>query len=166
MPDVATRTARPPDRPAAFDPTVTWNAQTRDALGFSYTRSRTGIDPVGPFQHRHEAPMRFQRSAMVTMAAMLLALGAGACNNDNGNSGPLAAPANVAVHQMSLTSINVTWDDVSGNDGYIVERASAAAPGVFTQVGGTINVSTYTDNTVTAGVVYSYHVAALKGGVA
>ncbi|MBW8772353.1 MAG: hypothetical protein JF590_03535, partial [Gemmatimonadetes bacterium] len=28
------------------------------------------------------------------------------------------------------------------------------------------NVATYTDNTVTAGVTYSYHVAALKGGVA
>ncbi|MBW8772944.1 MAG: hypothetical protein JF590_06620, partial [Gemmatimonadetes bacterium] len=96
--------------------------------------------------------MKFQRSTMATMAAMLLtAFGAGACNNDNGDSGPLAAPANVAAHQLSLTSINVTWDDVTGNEGYIVERASAAAPGVFTQVGGTINVATYTDNAVTAG---------------
>jgi len=102
--------------------------------------------------------------AFAAAAVLLSTMAIGACGNDEGGSGLLAAPAGVTASQLSLTSIKIDWTAVTGADSYQLERASAAAPGVFAQVGGVIAGVTYTDATVSAGVAYSYRVAAVKDG--
>ena len=98
-------------------------------------------------------------------AAVLAGLGVAACSDSNdGGTGPspLAAPAGVSATQLSLTSIRVSWTAASGATGYLVERADAANPGSFTQVGGGVLESPPFDDDVTAGVVYSYRVASVS----
>lgn len=101
-------------------------------------------------------------NALATAMALAATMVLGACGNDEDSSGPLPAPTGVATVQMSLTSIKVQWNAVTGADTYVLERASAAAPGVFTPIGGDIAATQYTDATVTAGVAYTYRVAAKK----
>ena len=76
---------------------------------------------------------------------------------------PPAVPANLAAAQLSLTSVRVSWDAVAGADRYVLERASATAPGVFTAVGGSVTATSYVDAGLGAGTVYSYRVAAAAG---
>ena len=108
--------------------------------------------------------MRTVRNRWLSLAGFaLVAMGAAACSDDsNSPSGP-TTPTGVTVTQLTLTSVRVSWNAVSGATGYIVERASAANPGVFAQVGGTIATTSYDDAAVTAGVAYSYRVAATDG---
>lgn len=108
--------------------------------------------------------MRTVRNRWLSLAGFaLVAMGAAACSDDsNSPSGP-STPTGVTVQQLTLTSVRVSWNAVSGATGYIVERASAANPGVFAQVGGTIATTSYDDAAVTAGVAYSYRVAATDG---
>lgn len=91
-------------------------------------------------------------------------LGALACSDDNNGSGPsgLAAPADVTVSQLSLTSVRVSWTAASGATGYLVERADATNPGAFTQVGGGVISGTTHDDDVSEGVAYSYRVASVS----
>jgi hypothetical protein len=60
----------------------------------------------------------------------------------------------------------VTWTAVTGADTYVVERASAADPGVFAVVSDTITGTQYDDAGLTAGVAYSYRVSAEAGTAA
>lgn len=99
----------------------------------------------------------------------LFAVGAlaitGACSDDT----PVQPtkpnpPANLQVSQVSLTSVHVTWGAVSGAAAYVLERADANNPGVFTAIGGTITGTSYDDNGLTAGLAYSYRVATVAGG--
>ena len=108
---------------------------------------------------------RGTRNALYLPLALSLALGA--CSNNTTEPPPAqppAAPANLAVAQLSLTSVRVTWDAVSGAASYQLERASAQQPGVFSQVGGAIPTNSYDDIGLTAGVGYSYRVAATNAG--
>lgn len=73
------------------------------------------------------------------------------------------APANLAVAQLTLTSARITWDASAGADRYILERAAATQPGVFAPVGGSLTTTSYDDTGLTAGVAYSYRVAAATG---
>lgn len=104
------------------------------------------------------------RNRWLSLTGLALAAMIAACSDEsnNGPSGP-GTPANLVVTQISLTSVHVAWDAASGATGYILERASAANPGVFAQIGGTIASTSYDDNAVTAGVAYSYRVAATDG---
>jgi hypothetical protein len=104
--------------------------------------------------------LRWKRFA--TTMALLATTAVAACGDEESGSGPLPAPTNVVATQVSLTSIKVQWNAVTGADSYVLERASAAAPGLFTPVGGAIAAAQYTDATVTAGIAYSYRVAAVK----
>ena len=92
--------------------------------------------------------------------ALALALTA-ACGEDTVDPTPQppAAPTGLTVTVQSPTLIRVTWTAVTGATSYRLERADAGAPGVFTQVGGALSQPTY-DDAVTAGVTYSYRVAA------
>lgn len=98
--------------------------------------------------------------ALAGMALVALAAG---CSDDN-NNGPSApdTPSGLAVSQTTLTSVRVSWNAVTGSTGYVLERATAANPGVFAQVGGTIATTSYDDN-VSAGVATSYRVSATDG---
>lgn len=72
-------------------------------------------------------------------------------------------PANLAVAQVTLTSARVSWDASTGADRYILERAGAAQPGVFAPIGGSLTTTSYDDTGLTAGMAYSYRVAAATG---
>ncbi len=99
---------------------------------------------------------------LFTLAA--LATGAVvACSEDSTSPGGLSAPTGLTAAQVSLTEIKLTWSAVTGASAYLLERASAANPGVFAAIGGTITATNYNDNTVTAGEAYSYRVAAVAG---
>lgn len=102
--------------------------------------------------------------AFAAAAVLLSTLAVGACSDDNGGDNTLPAPTGVTASQLSLTSIKIDWNAVTDADSYQLERASAGAPGVFTPIGGVIAGVTYTDATVSAGVAYSYRVAAVKDG--
>jgi hypothetical protein len=101
-------------------------------------------------------------------AALALAVVVGtlaACNNDTGSGPqPLAAPTGVTTSQLSLTAIRVQWSTVSGAASYLLQRASASNPGAFAQMGGgPLAATSFDDNSVSAGVAYSYRVAAVAG---
>ncbi len=96
---------------------------------------------------------------MLALAA--LAFGAAACDDETTGL-TLGTPANVAAAQLSLTRINLTWDAVSGAASYVVQRASAANPGVFATT-ASVATNAHVDSTVTASVAYSYRVAAVTG---
>lgn len=95
-------------------------------------------------------------SALVLCCAVLTA-----CGDDL--SGPLSvhAPSGLTATQLSFTTIRVSWSRMPGA-AYLLQRASAAAPGTFVQIGGhLLSASQFDDHDVTAGVGYSYRVAAV-----
>ncbi|MBK8002520.1 MAG: fibronectin type III domain-containing protein [Gemmatimonadetes bacterium] len=103
---------------------------------------------------------------LLAVATLTGALAIGACGSDDGGgNGPSApaTPTGLAVAQLSLTSARITWTASTGATGYVLERADASNPGVFAAIGGTIANPTYDDAGLTAGVAYSYRVAATNG---
>ncbi len=104
-----------------------------------------------------------------TLSVLALTLSVGvfaACSKDSGGTGPqpLSPPTGVSTSQLSLTAIRVSWSAVTGASNYFLQRASASNPGVFTQLGGgLLGATSHDDNGVTAGVAYSYRVAAVAG---
>ena len=106
------------------------------------------------------------RTLRAAATAVLLAAGLAACSDDDNNTEPSAtppAPTGLTATATSETSIEVSWAGVTGATGYVLERADAAAPGSFTQVGGALTATTFTDAGVSPGVAYSYRVAAVNG---
>jgi hypothetical protein len=99
-----------------------------------------------------------------SMLAAAAILGAAACGDDtNGPTGP-ATPGGVSVQQLTLTSARVTWTAAAGAEQYIVERADATNPGVFT-ARDTVAATQFDDAGLTAGLAYSYRVISWAGGV-
>src|SRR4051812_37434206 len=91
--------------------------------------------------------------------ALLVAAGLGGCSS---STEPLPeTPAGLAVNQLSLTSVRVSWTAVSGATSYKLQRASAASPGVFSDIGGSVTNTSFDDTGLTSGVAYSYQVAAV-----
>lgn len=102
---------------------------------------------------------RFPTIASTVAAALLLA----ACGGETtGPAGPPAAPANLTVTPLSSTSVQVSFDAVSGATGYRVQRATGAAGTDWATV-GTPAGSPWTDNGLAVSSTYSYRVAALAG---
>ena len=97
-------------------------------------------------------------------AIVLLGLGVAACEDTTAPT-PLAAPANLQVTQLTLTSVRATWDAVTGATGYVLERADANNPGTFNQVGGALTVATYDDTGLAEGLNYSYRVKAVAASL-
>lgn len=108
--------------------------------------------------------MNVRTAGIRVLAAAALVAGIG-CSNTT-EPVLLNTPTGLAVSQLSLTSARVTWTAVTGAAAYRLERASATAPGVFTQVGGAIGGTEYDDTGLTAGIAYSYRVAATSGAEA
>jgi fibronectin type 3 domain-containing protein len=71
-------------------------------------------------------------------------------------------PANVTVSAATATSITLSWTSVTGATGYYIYR-SAAAEGVYTQVGSSATTS-YTNTELSADESYYYKVAAYNTG--
>jgi len=104
---------------------------------------------------------------MLRAAALAAVLGTGlvACGDDSDINAPPAtppAPTGLTAAAQSATSVLVSWNAVTGATSYVLERAEASAPGVFTAIGGSITTTSHTDDAVTAGVSYSYRVAAVN----
>lgn len=105
----------------------------------------------------------FRRNVISLAALALAAVLATACGDDSTITPPpagLSAPTGLAVQQLSLTSVRVSWNSVSGATSYVLERASASNPGVFNAIGGSLAATTYDDTGLTGGVTYSYRVSA------
>jgi len=99
------------------------------------------------------------RTRALFLAALLVAAGT-ACGNDSTGPAPLAVPTGFTAQQQSLTSIQLGWSAVTGATYYVLERTSAATPGVFTPIGGNIAATQYVDVSASAGVTYGYRLAA------
>lgn len=112
------------------------------------------------------------------LATALLAATAlvGACSDgDNGTNPPDTppTPTNVQAPAVSETSVTLTWNAVTGADGYVVQREVAAAPAV---AGAALNVTrayetvgapatnAFTDGTVAPETTYNYRVATVIAG--
>lgn len=106
---------------------------------------------------------KWSRTNLFTMAALAaLAVGGTACSSDS-TGVSLTTPTGLVASQASLTTINLSWTAVSGATSYVLQRTSAATPGVFTAIGGSLAATTYQDAAVTAAVAYGYRVAAVAG---
>jgi len=71
-----------------------------------------------------------------------------------------AAPAGLAATAVSASQINLSWSDVVGDTGYVIERSPSGAGG-WTQVGTTAtNVTAFSDTGLAAGTIYYYRVRA------
>lgn len=105
------------------------------------------------------------RVALRRLAAVLAvaALGA-ACGDDTTGPGQLSTPTGLTVQQLSLTSVRVSWNAVTGAETYVVQRAAASDPTNFTTVSDTVTGTQYDDAGLTAGVTYSYRVGAAADG--
>jgi hypothetical protein len=104
----------------------------------------------------------FARSSRAVVLGAVLGWGAVACGEDSTGPAPLDTPAGLAAHQVSLTEIRLSWGAVTGATGYLLQRTSAATPGVFTQIGGVITATQYNDAGLNAGATYGYQVAAVS----
>lgn len=99
----------------------------------------------------------FSRNAI----AGLVLLGAiAACGDEGPTPMPPATPTGLAIQQLTLTSVRVTWNTTANATTYTLQRASAADPGVFTDVAASTADTSYDDTGLTAGVAYSYRVSA------
>lgn len=86
-------------------------------------------------------------------------------NSDTGFVVAIGVPSNVqASDGTSSTNVNVTWNAVSGVNGYKIYRAVGA--GAATEIGSVAGSTLdFNDNSATAVVQYSYTVAAVVNGI-
>jgi hypothetical protein len=90
--------------------------------------------------------------------------GGGAFSTTASAATVVAAPAGLTAAAASATQINLSWQDVTGEAGFVVQR-SATGTGGWAQVGTTVaGVLTYQDSGLTAGTKYYYRVQASGGG--
>jgi len=105
------------------------------------------------------------RAFRVTAAAVLVAVSLAACGDDDNNGPPATPPAPTglaATPSDDGTSIEVTWNAVSGATSYVLEREESTTPDEFTQVGGDLTTTSFTDTDITQDVAYRYQVAAVN----
>ncbi|MDR3171433.1 MAG: fibronectin type III domain-containing protein [Treponema sp.] len=74
----------------------------------------------------------------------------------------LGAPYGLTAVGQSKSSIQVTWNAVTGASSYKISRSSSST-GTYTQT-GTSTTTSYTDTGLTASTVYYYKVAAVNSG--
>ena len=101
----------------------------------------------------------------VTAAVALLALSLAACDDDDSTNPPATPPAPTGLAaelSADSTSIEVSWNEVTGATVYVLERAEGSPPGTYAELADTITGTTYSDAAVTAGTTYSYRVAAVN----
>ncbi|NNF33921.1 MAG: multicopper oxidase domain-containing protein, partial [Saprospiraceae bacterium] len=77
---------------------------------------------------------------------------------------PPAAPGNLVATAVSSSTIDLNWDDNSSDeDGFNIEKSTDGVNFSFLASVGT-DVSTYSDNGLTASTTYYYRVSAYNGG--
>jgi hypothetical protein len=91
-------------------------------------------------------------AAMVTLAA---------CSSDSSGPSVPAVPTGLTVEPVNSTTAQVSWNASSGASSYSLQRALRSDPTVYTDLGGAIATTSYTDPTLTLPVTdYVYRVAA------
>jgi acyl-CoA thioesterase-1 len=78
----------------------------------------------------------------------------------------LVAPTGFTATAASSTQINLSWSAVAGAVSYKLERSLTGTNGLsgWTQVGGTITTTSFSDTTVSAGTQYFYRLRAVGNG--
>ena len=84
-----------------------------------------------------------------------------ACSDDGGGGSVPAAPSNLAASKLG-TGIHLTWTDNSSDEEEftIMRKVGTGAYAELTSV--TFNTTTFHDDPVTAGTLYTYHVMAMN----
>ncbi|HUQ15486.1 MAG TPA: hypothetical protein VM094_05490 [Gemmatimonadales bacterium] len=104
------------------------------------------------------------RTFPVTAAAVLLAVSLTACGDDT-TTPPATPPAPTglaAALSADSSTIEVSWNAVTGATGYVLQRAEGAPAGTFAQIGDTLTAATYSDADIAVDNTYSYRVAAVN----
>ena len=101
-----------------------------------------------------------------TLALALAATAAlGACDDDDNGTDPILPPAAPTVSATaSDDAITVSWNAVANATSYDVQRQTAGSGGAFATIGDDVTGTSYTDDTVEAGVTYNYQVIATGQG--
>ena len=85
--------------------------------------------------------------------------------NTTTNGGGLAAPANLTATGVSKTQINLAWNDVTGETGFLIERKTGSA-GTYAQIGTVgANVVTFNNTGLAVNTLYFYRVRATNGAI-
>jgi fibronectin type 3 domain-containing protein len=85
----------------------------------------------------------------------------GGAANGQTSPGP-AAPTIQSADGSSGTQVVIQWSAPTGATSYILQR-EGPGQSTFTQIGGTLTATTYTDTNVIAGDTYVYRVEAMNG---
>jgi hypothetical protein len=82
----------------------------------------------------------------------------------SGGGTPPDAPTNLTATANSASQITLTWDNVTSESGYKIERCQGAGCSSFSQIAqvGT-DVTSYPDTGLTASTSYSYRIRAYNG---
>jgi uncharacterized protein (TIGR02145 family) len=144
--------------------TVSWSASAGATMYYIY-RSESGNDGTYArvYTSSTAAPYANTGLAMATKYYYRVAA------YNAGGEGPMSeavsettlpfVPTDVTAAVSSPTSITVSWSAVTGASNYRVYR-STSIDGTYTQVGGSITATSYTNTGLTTGTTYYYRVAA------
>jgi hypothetical protein len=104
------------------------------------------------------------RTFRVTAAAVLVAVSFAACGDDTTNppATPPAPTGLAAALSADSSTIEVSWNAVTGATGYVLQRAEGAPAGTYAQIGDTLTAATYSDADIAIDNTYSYRVAAVN----
>lgn len=75
----------------------------------------------------------------------------------------LQKPAGLSA-VIASSAINLAWKDVSGDNGYNIERRTDGGPWLLVGT-TTVSLTTWSDVSLVAGATYSYRVSAVNGGI-
>ncbi len=101
----------------------------------------------------------FTRSLLAPAGAVLLLGWLAACSDTTNPA--LTAPTGVTAVATSATSVQVTWNQVTGADSYALDRAEGA--GAFANVGTGLTSTHYDDTGLQPSTDYRYQVRAAQG---
>ena len=84
-------------------------------------------------------------------------------SSDSARTDPLPTPTGLDADAAGATSIDLTWDQISGIDRYRVERASSSS-GPWTILSSSVDVESYTATGLTPNTRYWFRVSAYGDG--
>jgi hypothetical protein len=107
-----------------------------------------------------DSPIDEVRFVLGTETLLVATHGRGLWTTDVSSGGvPTAGPAHVVATATGTSTVNVTWDAVSGATSYNIYRTSDGAP--FGPAVGTATTTSFPDSGLTAGKTYLYKVNAV-----
>jgi uncharacterized protein (TIGR02145 family) len=144
--------------------TVSWSASA-GAINYRIYRSESGNDGTYALVYTSSTAAPYANTGLAMATKYYYRVAA----YNAGGEGPMSeavsettlsfVPTNVTAAVNSPTSITVSWSAVAGASNYRVYR-STSIDGTYTQVGGSITATSYTNTGLTTGTTYYYRVAA------